>query len=107
MSLEGLTRETEEYFGPVREACQGIPNNVNVAAAVSLAGLGPDRTLIRILAVSGLARNCHTVEVDGKFGRFSLAIENIPTENPRMGQLTELSMLRAIDDAADPVRIGG
>jgi aspartate dehydrogenase len=106
ISLEGLTEERELFNGPVREACRGFPDNVNVSATVSLAGLGPDRTQIRIVAVPGLQRNCHTIEVEGEFGRFLFQIENIPTENPKTGRLTAMSILRAIDDAMDPVRIG-
>jgi aspartate dehydrogenase len=106
ISLEGIVGEKEVYRGPVREACRGFPDNVNVAAAVSLAGLGPDRTQIRILAVPGLPRNCHTVEVEGEFGRLTVQIENTPTENPKTGRLTAMSILQAIDDACDPVRIG-
>jgi aspartate dehydrogenase len=106
ITLAGLTEETEVYQGPVREACKGFPDNVNVAATVSLAGIGPDRTRIRILAVPGLKRNCHTVQVEGEFGTLMVRIENIPTENPKTGRLTAMSILRAIDDALDPVRIG-
>jgi len=106
ISLAGLTEEREVYAGPVREGCRGFPANVNVAACVSLAGLGPDRTRMRILAVPGLGRNCHTVEVVGYFGRITMSIENVPTENPRTGRLTVLAILRALRDAADPVRIG-
>lgn len=107
IDLEGLTAETEIFAGPVREACKGFPANVNVAACVSLAGLGPDRTTIRVLAVPGLQRNCHTIEVAGEFGRLSVTIENERTaENPATGKLTALSIIRAIRDAADPVRVG-
>jgi aspartate dehydrogenase len=106
ISLEGLTEEREVFLGPVREACRGFPDNVNVAAAVSLAGIGPDRTTIRILAVPGLPRNCHTVEVEGGFGKLTVQIENVPTENPKTGRLTALSILQAIEDANDPVRLG-
>jgi len=105
-SLEGLVSETEVFNGSVREACKGFPDNVNVSATISLAGLGPDRTTIRILAVPGLDRNHHTVEVEGEFGYFSMNIQNIPSENPKTGRLTALSMIRAIADAVDPVRIG-
>lgn len=104
--LDGATVEQEVFYGPVREAVRGFPENVNVAATVSLAALGPDKTLIRILAVPGLQRNCHTVEVEGEFGSLKVEIQNIPTENPKTGKLTALSMLRAIEDAVDPVRIG-
>jgi aspartate dehydrogenase len=106
ISLAGLDRETELFSGNARDACRGFPQNVNVSAAVSLAGIGPDRTQIRILAVPGLERNCHDIEVDGEFGRLHIHIENIPSENPRTGRLTMLSIMRAVQDAADPVRIG-
>jgi aspartate dehydrogenase len=105
--LDGLAAEREVFYGPVREAVRGFPENVNVSATVSLAGLGPDRTFIRIVAVPGLQRNCHTVEVEGEFGALKMEIQNIPTENPKTGKLTAMSMLRAIEDAVDPVRIGG
>jgi aspartate dehydrogenase len=105
--LDGLAAEQEVFFGPVREAVRGFPENVNVAATVSLAGLGPDKTFIRIAAVPGLQRNCHTLEVEGEFGSLKVEIQNVPTENPKTGKLTALSMLRAIEDAVDPVRIGG
>lgn len=104
--LEGITEETEVFYGPVREACRGFPANVNVSATVSLAGLGPDKTMIRILAVPGLQRNCHTVEVEGEFGSLKVEISNIPTENPRTGRLTAMSIVRSIADAMDPVRVG-
>lgn len=107
IDLEGLAEPTEVFFGTAREACRGFPANVNVSAAVSLAGIGPDRTKIRILAVPGLDRNCHEVAVLGEFGSLTVAIENRPTEeNPRTGRLTALSILRSIRDAVDPVRIG-
>ena len=106
IDVMAFTEETEIYHGPVREACRGFPANVNVSATVSLAGLGPDRTQIRILAVPGLARNCHTIEVAGEFGTLKVEIANIPTENPKTGRLTALSIIRSIADALDPVRVG-
>jgi aspartate dehydrogenase len=106
ISLVNLKQEREVFSGSAREACLGFPQNVNVSAAVSLAGIGPDRTQITILAVPGLERNCHDIEVDGEFGRLAIHIENIPSENPRTGRLTMMSIMRAIQDAADPVRIG-
>jgi aspartate dehydrogenase len=106
ISLAGLTEEKEVFSGTAREACKGFPANVNVSAAVSLAGIGPDRTRIRILAVPGLKRNCHDIEVEGEFGRLHVHIENVPTENPKTGKLTVLSIIRAVQDVVDPVRIG-
>jgi len=106
ISLLGLESPREVFSGTARDACRGFPQNVNVSAAVSLAGVGPDRTRIRILAVPGLERNCHEIEVEGEFGFLRIQIENIPSENPRTGRLTMLSIIRAIEDAGDPVRIG-
>ena len=54
ISVLGFTEETEIFSGTAREACRGFPANVNVSAAVSLAGIGPDETRIRIMAVPGL-----------------------------------------------------
>lgn len=106
ISLAGLKEEREIFSGTAREACRGFPANVNVTAAVSLAGIGADRTRVRILAVPGLRRNCHDVEVEGEFGRLAVHIENMPSENPRTGKLTALSIIRSINDAADTVRVG-
>jgi aspartate dehydrogenase len=106
ISLEGLTQEREVFSGTAREACKGFPANVNVSAAVSLAGIGPDRTQIRIIAVPALKRNCHDIEIEGEFGRLHVHIENVPTENPKTGKLTVLSIMRAVQDVVDPVRIG-
>ena len=106
ISLKGLQEEREVFSGTARDACRGFPQNVNVSAAVSLAGLGPDETTIRILAVPGLERNCHDIEIEGDFGLLHVHIENIPTENPRTGRLTALSIRRCIQDAVDPVRVG-
>jgi aspartate dehydrogenase len=106
ISLEGLQEEKEVFAGNAREACKGFPANVNVSAAVSLAGIGPDRTRIRILAVPGLQRNCHDIEVEGEFGRLHVRIENVPSENPKTGKLTSLSIIRSLQDVVDPVRIG-
>jgi len=106
ISLAGLQVEKEVFSGTAREACRGFPANVNVSAAVSFAGLGPDKTRIRILAVPGLERNCHDVEAEGEFGRLTMHIENVPSENPRTGRLTILSMIRSLRDAMDVVRVG-
>ncbi|MCZ6532015.1 MAG: aspartate dehydrogenase [SAR324 cluster bacterium] len=106
ISLEGLTEELEVYRGPVREAVRGFPENVNVAACVSLAGLGPDKTTIRISAVPDLKRNSHTVEVEGEFGSLTIGIANIPSENPSTGKLTAMSIIRTIKDVLDPFQIG-
>lgn len=106
ISVAGLREEQEVFSGSAREACRGFPANVNVTAAVSLAGIGPDQTRVRILAVPGLSRNCHDIDVEGEFGLLHVHIENVPSENPKTGKLTALSIIRAVKDVVDPVRIG-
>ncbi|MGH2373879.1 MAG: aspartate dehydrogenase [bacterium] len=94
------------FEGSAREACRGFPANVNVSAAVSLAGIGPDRTRVRIIADPTLTRNMHDVEVTGDFGRFAVHIENAPSENPRTGILTAQSVVALLRKLAAPVRVG-
>lgn len=106
ISLVGLKEEKEVFSGNAREACRGFPANVNVTGAVSLAGIGPDQTRVRIIAVPGQARNHHDIDIEGEFGLLHVHIENIPSENPKTGKLTALSIIRAVQDAIDPVRIG-
>lgn len=106
IQVDGLTEAQEVFNGSAREACRGFPSNLNVSAAVSLAGIGPDLTTVRIVADPFLERNCHDVTVEGEFGLLRVHIENIPSENPKTGRLTALSIIRSVRDAVDPVRIG-
>jgi aspartate dehydrogenase len=104
--VEGLNAPKLVFSGTAREAAAGFPANVNVAAALALAGIGPDRTMTEIWADPSLDRNCHTVEVDSDSARFTLSIENIPSDNPRTGRITALSVLAALRKLGSPLRIG-
>jgi aspartate dehydrogenase len=104
--LDALREETLVFEGTAREACRAFPANVNVVAAVSLAGLGPDATTIRVYAVPGLARNRHTVTAEGAFGRLRIEVENVPSENPRTGKLAYLSTIAYLRDLHAPLRVG-
>lgn len=106
ISVEGLTEAKRVFAGTAREAAAGFPANVNVAAALSLAGIGPDRTTIEIWADPAVTRNCHSIEVDSDSARFTLSIENIPSENPKTGRITALSVLAALRKLHAPVRVG-
>ena len=106
IDVDALTEETELFSGPVREAILGFPDNVNVAACVSIAGIGADRTRIRIVAVPGLERNSHTVEIEGEFGSLTISIANALSDNPSTGRLTVMSIIRTIKDMMDPLQIG-
>lgn len=106
ISVDGLTAAKRVFAGTAREAAAGFPENVNVAAALSLAGIGADRTTIEIWADPAVTRNCHAIEVDADSARFSLSIENIPSENPKTGRITALSAIAALRKLQAPLRVG-
>ena len=101
-----LTEPTVVFEGTAREAIRGFPANVNVAVAVSLAGIGPDRTRVRIVADPTIIRNTHDVDVVGDFGRLTVRIENTPSANPRTGVITAQSVIATLKKLTSPVRIG-
>ena len=106
ISVAGLNTAKLVFSGTAREAAAGFPANVNVVAALSLAGIGPDRTTIEIWADPAVTRNCHAIEVDADSAKFSLAIENIPSENPKTGRITALSVIAALRKLNAPLRVG-
>ena len=106
ISVEGLNAAKCVFAGSAREAAAGFPENVNVVAALSLAGIGPDRTTIEIWADPEVTRNCHDIEVDADSARFSLRIENVPSENPKTGKITSLSVVAALRKLSAPLRVG-
>src|SRR3982074_1111888 len=102
----GLNEAKRVFNGTARDAAAGFPANVNVAAALSLAGIGPDLTMMEIWADPAIDRNCHTIEVDSDSARFTLSIENVPSENPKTGRITALSVLAALRKLNSPLRVG-
>jgi aspartate dehydrogenase len=107
ISLDGLAAPLRVFEGTAREGARGFPANVNVAAALSLAGIGPDRTRLEIWADPGVERNMHRIEVDSDSARFSMSIENIPSEeNPRTGRITALSVVAALRGLVSELRVG-
>jgi aspartate dehydrogenase len=106
ISVEGLNEAKRVFAGTARDGAAGFPANVNVAAALSLAGIGPDRTMMEIWADPTIERNCHVIEVDSDSAQLTLKIENIPSENPRTGRITALSVLAALRKLHSPLRVG-
>jgi len=107
ISLDGLTAPLKIFDGTAREGARGFPANVNVAAALSLAGIGPDRTRLEIWADPAVTRNTHTIRVEADSARFEMKIENVPSEeNPRTGKLTALSVIAALKGLVAPLKIG-
>jgi aspartate dehydrogenase len=106
IAIEHITEPLKIFDGSAREAAKGFPANVNVAAALSLAGIGPDRTTIEIWADPALTRNVHRIEVDSDSARFSMSIENIPSENPKTGLITALSVIACLRKLRASLRVG-
>ena len=107
IAVAGLSEPQRVFNGSAHEAARGFPANVNVAAALALAGIGPDRTTIEIWADPTVTRNVHRIEVEADAARFTMQIENVPSaENPRTGRLTALSVVAALKKLSAPLAIG-
>jgi aspartate dehydrogenase len=106
IDIGGLKAPLKIFDGSPREAAVGFPANLNVAVALALAGIGPDRTVLEIWADPGVTRNTHHISVDSDSARFSMTIENIPSENPKTGLITAQSVLAMLRKMGAPVRVG-
>src|SRR6267378_513629 len=106
IDIERITEPLKIFDGTAREAAKGFPANLNVAVALSLAGIGPDRTRLEIWADPALTRNVHRVDVESDSARFSMSIENIPSENPKTGLITALSVIAYLRKQRASLRVG-
>jgi len=92
ISMEGLTEPLKVFTGNAKEAAKGFPANLNVVVALALAGIGPDRTMLEIWADPTVVRNTHTITVDSDSAKFTMTMENIPSENPKTGRIVAQSV---------------
>lgn len=107
ISVQDLKEPLRVFEGTAREAIAGFPANVNVAVALSLAGIGPDKTRAEIWADPTVTRNTHTIVVKSDSSDLTMTIENIPSEeNPRTGKITALSVLAALRRLTAPLVVG-
>jgi aspartate dehydrogenase len=106
IAIEDISAPLRIFSGTPREAAVGFPANLNVAVALALAGIGPDRTVLEIWADPALTRNTHTVEVEADSASFSMSIANVPSDNPKTGRITALSVIAALRKLHAPLRIG-
>ena len=106
IDIEGITEPMRVFQGTARQAAKGFPANLNVAVALSLAGIGPDKTVLEIWADPTATRNTHKIVVESDAASFELSIENIPSENPKTGRITALSVIAAIRKLTAPLRVG-
>jgi aspartate dehydrogenase len=106
IDIDDISEPLKIFDGTAREAAKGFPANLNVAVALSLAGIGPDRTKLEIWADPALTRNTHRIEVESDSARFSMSIENVPSENPKTGRITALSVIAWLRKLRAPLRVG-
>ena len=107
ISVDDLDQPLKVFEGSAREGAVGFPANVNVAAALGLAGIGPDETRLEIWADPALDRNTHAIEIEADSARFRMTIENVPSpENPGTGKITALSVLATLRGLTAPLRVG-
>jgi aspartate dehydrogenase len=106
IDIERFNEPTLVFSGTAREAAKGFPANLNVAVALSLAGIGPDRTMLEIWADPTITRNTHRILVNSDSALLDMTIENIPSENPKTGRITALSVMSVLRKLNAPVRVG-
>lgn len=107
LRLDALQSARVLFEGTAREGVPHFPQNVNIAAVLSLAGIGMDRTRLRVVADPALEVNTHTIRVSGRTGRFTIVLENIPTpDNPKTSWLACCSAVDALRALGAPARYG-
>lgn len=110
-SPEAFGKEIEKrkilFEGNAREAIKMFPRNINVAACLSLAGIGFERTKIKVVADPVIKFNSHKILAHGKFGRLRAEVENLPNpENPSTSYLASLSAIALLKKILNPLQIG-
>ncbi|MDD5610465.1 MAG: DUF108 domain-containing protein [Candidatus Omnitrophica bacterium] len=106
-SLKNIKKDKVLFSGTARAAVKLFPQNINVAAALSLAGIGVDKTRVRIIASPKAKTNTHEVEIDSSAGMIYSRTQNFPhPENPKTSFLAVLSAATNLKQILEPVRVG-
>lgn len=105
--LDKIKEDTLLFEGTAAKAIEGFPQNINVSATLSLAGLGPRKTRVKIYACPGTRVHTHEVSVQGEFGSFVTRTENLPSPtNPKTSRLAILSAIGTLRRILNNVKIG-
>lgn len=107
-NMGGISSATVVFEGNASEAVARFPFNINVAATLSLAGLGPERTRVRIIADPEAKGNNHEVYASGRSGTLRFTMENVPhPDNPMTSHLAVLSAIETLRGICEGgVRVG-
>lgn len=107
INLKDIKEKKVVFEGNAGDAIRGFPQNVNVAALLSIASLGPDKTKVTIVADPDTKINCHEVEIEGDFGRIITRTENLPSpSNPKTSYLACLSAIATLKAITSSLKIG-
>ena len=107
IDLGGIREATVVYEGPASQAVRFFPQNINVAATISLAGIGLERTTVRIVADPAATRNVHEVFVRGAFGEATVRLANLPSPvNPKSSYMASLSVIAALQRINQSFQLG-
>jgi aspartate dehydrogenase len=107
IDLSEIKEEKTLFSATAEEAIKGFPANVNVAAILSLAGIGVQNTKVKIIADPNITRNIHEIEIIGDAGRIFIRCENLPSPtNPKTSYLASLSAIALLKQIASSVKIG-
>jgi aspartate dehydrogenase len=108
INLDEINSSTVIFEGTAKEAVSLFPTNINVAALLSLTGIGSERTNVKIVADPNTDKNTHHIEAEGKFGKMTFTIENYPDENnPKTSRLAILSAIETLKKyCSDDIQIG-
>jgi aspartate dehydrogenase len=99
--------ETLVFEGSARDVIAEFPKNVNVAVALSFAGIGPDRTRCRLIADPAIERNTHHVRASGPAGEIEFTSRNVPSpDNPATSYLAALSAIALLKKLASNLQVG-
>ncbi|HEY8139782.1 MAG TPA: aspartate dehydrogenase domain-containing protein, partial [Nitrososphaera sp.] len=108
IKCESIASRSVIYEGPAAEAVRAFPANVNVAAVLSLAGIGPEKTRVKIVADPSVTTNQHEILATGSFGDMRISVNNVPSPgNPKTSYLAILSAIECLRSiCSDGLRIG-
>jgi len=97
VDLAGISEKTLLFKGSALEAAKAFPANVNVAATLSLAGLGPDHTFVEVWADPAAQGNSHEIDVQGEYSKIISRVDNLPDpKNPKTSMLAAHSIIAAL-----------
>jgi aspartate dehydrogenase len=105
--LDNINTDTVIFEGDAYTAIRAFPQNINVAATLSLAGIGPEKTVVRIIASPDITQNIHEVEIESDAGKITTRTENVThPDNPKTSYLAVLSAIATLRGILSPIKIG-